>query len=62
MPDITSRAELYLLIQQGLDDVANGKVRPWEEAMAEIRSLYGNRNSQSIQREDFPAEQGRQQS
>ena len=35
---MTARYELYSLIQEGLDDVANGRTRPWEEAMADIKA------------------------
>ena len=35
---MVARFELYSLIQEGLDDVAKGRTRPWEEAMADIRA------------------------
>ena len=42
MPNIRSsadlRCELYGLLQEGMDDLAAGKTRPFSEAMAEIRS------------------------
>ena len=35
---LTGRCELYSLIQEGMDDLAAGKTRPFSEAMADIRS------------------------
>ncbi len=35
---LTARFELYGLIQEGLDDIAAGRTRPFSEAMADIRS------------------------
>ncbi len=35
---LTSRFELYTLLKKGLDDVAEGRTRPFSEAMAELRS------------------------
>ena len=35
---MNARFELYSLIRDGLDDVSGGRVRPWEEAMADIRA------------------------
>jgi len=42
---MTARYELYSLIQQGLDSVAEGRVQPFEEAMAEIRAEIKARRS-----------------
>lgn len=28
-------------IQEGLDDIAAGRTRPWEEVKAELRAKYG---------------------
>ena len=35
---LAGRCELYGLLQEGMDDLAAGKTRPFSEAMAEIRS------------------------
>ena len=35
---LAGRCELYSLIQEGMDDLAAGKTRPFSEAMADIRS------------------------
>ena len=35
---LMGRAELYGLIREGLDDIQSGHVRPFEEAIAEIRA------------------------
>ena len=35
---MTSRYELYSLIQEGLDDVDNGRTKPWKQSMEDIRS------------------------
>lgn len=35
--EMTSRFELYGLINEGLDDVANGNTRPFSEAVLSIR-------------------------
>ena len=35
---LTSCFELYALLKKGLDDVAEGRTRPFSEAMAELRS------------------------
>lgn len=35
---LAGRLELYSLIQDGLDDVARGNTRPFQEAMADIRN------------------------
>lgn len=35
---LVGRLELYALLQEGLDDVKEGRTRPFSEAMAEIRS------------------------
>lgn len=32
--------ELYSQIKEGLDDIANGNIRPFSEAMADIRSKH----------------------
>ncbi len=34
-------AEYRAYIQEGLDDVAAGRTRPWEEVKAELRAKYG---------------------
>ena len=40
-----ARSELYSLIQEGLDDVAEGRVQPYDEAMREIRAeIVARRN------------------
>lgn len=38
---LTGRLELYGLIQEGLEDAAEGKARPLTDAMADIRSRRG---------------------
>ena len=40
---LTARLELYSLIQEGLDCVAEGRVQPRAEAMAEIRASINAR-------------------
>ena len=35
---LTSRFELYSQLKEGLNDIATGNTRPFEEAMADIRS------------------------
>ena len=35
---LTGRLELYGLIKEGLDDAANGNVRPLSESMSDIRA------------------------
>lgn len=40
---MTARYELYSLIQEGLDSVAEGRVLSREEAMAEIRAEINER-------------------
>lgn len=35
---LVGRFELYSLIQEGMEDVADGRTRPFSEAMADIRS------------------------
>ena len=35
--NIVSKLELYSMLQEGLDDVANGNTRPFSEAMTDIR-------------------------
>ena len=35
---LEGRLKLYSLIQEGLDDIANGNTRPFAEAMADIRA------------------------
>lgn len=35
--ELTSRFELYGLIKEGLDDIAEGKTKPFPHAMSEIR-------------------------
>ena len=36
--ELTSRFELYSQIKEGMDDIATGNIRPFSEAMADIRS------------------------
>jgi len=36
--DMNSRFELYGLIKEGLDDIAEGNTRPFSEAISSIRS------------------------
>ncbi len=36
--DMNSRFELYGLIKEGLDDIAEGNTRPFSETMSSIRS------------------------
>lgn len=36
--EITSRFELYGLIKEGLDDMADGNTRPFYDAMSDLRS------------------------
>ena len=36
--ELTSRFELYSQIKEGMDDIAAGNTRPFQEAMADIRS------------------------
>lgn len=35
---LAGRCELYGLLQEGMDDLATGRTRPFSEAMEEIRS------------------------
>ena len=35
---LVGKFELYGLIKEGLDDIENGKTRPFSEAMADIRA------------------------
>ena len=35
---LVGKVELYGLIKEGLDDIANGKTRPFSEAMADLRA------------------------
>ncbi|MBR2759940.1 MAG: type II toxin-antitoxin system prevent-host-death family antitoxin [Solobacterium sp.] len=35
---LVGKFELYGLIKEGLDDIANGKTRPFSEAMADLRA------------------------
>ena len=35
---LVGRSELYSLLQEGLDDIAEGKTRPFAEAMSDLRS------------------------
>ena len=39
---LTSRFELYAKIQEGLDDVAAGRTRPWDEVKAELLEKWGH--------------------
>lgn len=34
---LTGRFELYGMLQDGLDDIAEGKTRPFSEAMSDLR-------------------------
>ena len=36
--ELTSRFELYSQIKEGMDDIATGNIRPFSEAMDDIRS------------------------
>lgn len=37
------KAEAYRrYVQEGLDDIAAGRTRPWEEVEAELREKYGD--------------------
>ena len=36
--ELTSRFELYSQIKEGMEDIASGSIRPFSEAMADIRS------------------------
>ena len=37
------KAEAYRrYVQEGLDDIAAGRTRPWEEIEAELRTKYGD--------------------
>ena len=36
--NLVGKLELYGLIQEGLTDIAEGKTRPFSEAMSDIRS------------------------
>lgn len=36
--EMTSRFELYGLIKEGLDDMADGNTRPFYDAMSDLRS------------------------
>ncbi len=38
--DMNNRFELYGLIKEGLDDIAEGNTRPFSEAMSSIRSKH----------------------
>ena len=35
---LVGKFELYGLIKEGMDDIANGNTRPFSEAMAELRA------------------------
>lgn len=35
---LVGRFELYGLLQEGLNDIAEGKARPFSEAMSDLRS------------------------
>ncbi|MCD8190727.1 MAG: type II toxin-antitoxin system Phd/YefM family antitoxin [Clostridiales bacterium] len=37
---LTGRLELYNLLQEGIDDVAAGRTRPFDEAMDELTEKY----------------------
>ncbi len=39
--DLAGRLELYGLLQDGLEDVAEGRTRPLSEAIANLRSRRG---------------------
>lgn len=36
--ELTSRFELYSLLKEGINDIPEGKTRPFSEAMSDIRS------------------------
>jgi hypothetical protein len=36
--EMNNRFELYRLIKEGMDDIANGNTRPFPEAISSIRS------------------------
>ena len=36
--ELTSRFELYSLLKEGMDDIADQKTRPFTEAMSDLRS------------------------
>lgn len=38
-------AEYRAYVQEGLDDIAAGRTRPWEEIKAEMRAKYGDPES-----------------
>ena len=38
---LAGRCELYGLLQDGMDDLSEGKTRPFSEAMADIRRRHG---------------------
>ena len=38
---LTSRFELYVKLQEGLDDVAAGRTRPWKDVKAELLNHWG---------------------
>lgn len=38
--ELTSRFELYGLLKDGLDDVATGNIKPFSDAMSDIRSRH----------------------
>ena len=37
---LIGRIELYELVREGLDDVAGGNTRPFDDAMADIRARH----------------------
>ena len=39
---LTSRFELYVKLQEGLDDVAAGRTRPWKDVKAELLNHWGH--------------------
>ncbi len=38
--ELTSRFELYGLIKEGLDDIADGRTKPFSNAMSDIRKRH----------------------
>ena len=46
--ELTSRFELYSQIKEGMDDIAAGNTRPFQEAMADIRSRRRRQDKDDI--------------
>ena len=38
---LTARFDLYAKLQEGLDDVAAGRTRPWEDVRKELSKQWG---------------------